>query len=92
MEINDTIYNKHFRLMILQALCCGLNHPVEWIENYDRVIGEKDENINEIEEFCDLTIKELYASMFCINIEKVTMQMCNNWINTYYKQGYPTNE
>lgn len=59
MNIGDTTYNNHFRHMLLDALVCGLDHPVEWVENYSRGTCIPDDKVQEVEEFCDLVIKEL---------------------------------
>lgn len=86
MKIGDKLYNEHFREMVITALICGLNHPIEWFEYYARGIAEPDKRLSEIDEFCDLAIKDLYSSEFCVSIKDVTIEMCNNWINKHYKQ------
>lgn len=86
MKHGDPYYNYHFKEMVLTGLCCGLTHPVEWVENYSRGIGVKYSEYGTLTEFCDLAIKELYATTFCRNIDEVTMADCNIWINKHYNQ------
>lgn len=86
MKIGDEVYNKHFRDMVLEAQCCGLSHPVEWVEGYSRGVGIRYEDIPEIEAFCNLAIKDLYAMTWCVDLDKVSMDDCNNWIDNHYNQ------
>ncbi|MEK6881591.1 MAG: hypothetical protein AABY22_18355 [Nanoarchaeota archaeon] len=84
MVIGGITYNNHFRHMILSGLLAGLTHPIEFIVNYEKGIGEKRENMYEIEKFCSLAIRKFYSVMFCDELEDITEEMCLKWVNTYY--------
>lgn len=91
MKIGDIKYNYYFRQMILDAFSQGLRHPVEWICGFDRGIGLSHKSFDELNEFCDLAIKELYFWNCCSDghkksIDEVTTDECNNWIDRHYKK------
>lgn len=83
----DVRYNNHFRHMVLAGVCCGLQHPIEWVTNYDRGIGEAHEMLPEISRFCTLVLMELYSTEYCIEVDEVTIEMVNKWVDDYYKNN-----
>lgn len=53
-------YARHFQSMVMQAVCCGLMNPTEWINNYSRCIAMEYSLIPDIYEFCDLVAWDLF--------------------------------
>lgn len=84
MIIGDSIYNKHFRYMILEGIACGLNHPIEYIINYSRGIGLYYKDMPEMNEFISLVWKEVYSLFFGKEPKENEIQ---DWINKYYEKG-----
>lgn len=87
MKIGDDVYNNHFRHMILSGYLCGLFHPIEYVENYSRGIGEKYTDLQEIEHFCYFAIKEFYSIDHNCEPEEVTVQMVKDWTEEFYNHN-----
>ena len=81
MKIGDAQYNNHFRHLVLGGICCGLQSPLECLIQYRRCIGEKYEDMDEIEEFCVLASFDLYSAERCIDKDDITNEMLDKWFN-----------
>lgn len=91
MIIGDEKYNELFRHMIIDAMAQGFTHPVEWVENYSRGICQPYSKLDEIDEFCNLAIKELcfwdrYCDRSNFSIDNITQEMINDWKKHHYGQ------
>lgn len=84
MEIGDDLYNKHFRCMVQEGLICGLSHPVEWIVNYSRCIGQPYSIMPEIDVFIDLVSKDMFECIYC-RAAKDNNEV-SEWIRKYYEK------
>lgn len=90
MDRNSDMYLRHFRDMVLEGICCGLDHPVEWLVSYSRAIARPYTEHNEIDEFVDEASKELYAMVHCAPDSMVTDENVRKWMRDFYKNSDQT--
>lgn len=80
--MDKNLYNQHFHDMIIEGVCCGSLHPVEWLVGYSRGIGQDNNKLSEINEFIDQASKELFEFDQCRKpIDDTEIQ---SWIDKYY--------
>lgn len=87
MDRNSDMYLRHFRDMVLEGICCGLDHPVEWLVSYSRAIARPYTEHNEIDEFVDEASKELYMMYHCAPESDATPENVTKWMNAHYEYG-----
>lgn len=82
MVKGDERYQYHFYHMVTMGLACGLTHPIEWLVQYDRCIGEPYEMYKEISEFAKLAGCDLLDCVKCG--KNSTIEDVNKWIDEFY--------
>ena len=86
MVKGDAEYCKRFYWMVMEGLCCGLEHPCEWLTNTDRCIGDQNPvSIQDTTDFVDLAAVDIYETIHCCG-EKATLKQANEWIHNYYSK------
>ena len=81
---NDIAYNKHFYNMVTDGLCCGLNHPIEWMINYGRCLMVPYDQIPERNEFLGIVKFDLYEIINHIKTDDP--KVIQEWVNVHYGQ------
>lgn len=82
--MDELKYKQHFYSMVMSAIVCGLRHPVEWVANYERAIGQRYTDIPEIQEFCDQALRELFS---CVHLRPAeNKEEIELWFNAHYNQ------
>jgi len=85
MVIADEKYNKHFRLMVIEGLVCGLVHPIEWMVSYSRCLGIAYSDYSEVNEFTHLVAQELFEVEHMRKAKD--SEEIQRWVDNYYKKG-----
>jgi hypothetical protein len=82
MVKGDSVYTKHFYNMVTCGIVCGLDHPIEWLLNYDRCIGESYDKYGEVSEFIILASHDLYQVTH--EMLKSTQEDVDKWVDEFY--------
>ena len=85
MALDKEKYNEHFHAMVIEAICCGLQHPIEWVESYSRAIAKPYDELDEIEEFCWQARREVFEMMN--PREPKDDKEVTDWFNAYYAKN-----
>ena len=83
-EFGRDKYYEHFHMMVTMGICCGLDHPVEWLVNYDRAIAAPYHAIPEIRRFVEIAAIDLYEWVHMEPPED--WEQVSKWISSYYNR------
>lgn len=80
----DEKYNKHFYQMVTDGLCCGLDHPVEWMIDYGRSLAMPYDQIPEMNEFLGIVKFDLYEIM--MHKKTDDPKVIQAWADSHYNK------